>query len=88
MTSNDTEGNSEDTGAKGRGSLDAAGGWGPLWLRVVWGPVVPQCVRARAASESGPDSALTLSSWATWAFCRYMEYSTAVTIELVPNRMT
>lgn len=31
--------------------------------------------------------ALTLSSWATWAFCRYTEYRTAVTTELVPRRM-
>lgn len=42
---------------------------------------------ARAAGEARPAPALTLSSWATWAFCRYMEYSTAVTIELVPSRM-
>lgn len=85
MTSSDTEGHSGD-------SLAAAGGRGPLWLRVVWGPVAPRCAPARAASEAGlPPTrppALTLSSCATWAFCRYMEYSTAVTIELVPSRMT
>lgn len=86
ITSSDTEGH-----WGGGGSLAAAGARDPLWLRVVWGPVAPRCAPARAASETrlpNPPPALTLSSCATWAFCRYMEYSTAVTIELVPSRMT
>ena len=38
-------------------------------------------------AEAGRAGALTLSSWATWAFCRYTEYRKAVTTELVPRRM-
>lgn len=37
--------------------------------------------------EARPAPALTLSSWATWAFCRNTENRTAVTTELVPRRM-
>lgn len=37
--------------------------------------------------EARPAPALTLSSWATWAFCRYTENRKAVTTELVPRRM-
>lgn len=51
----------------------------------LWLPGAPR--RELPARPARPPS-LTLSSWETWAFCRYMEYSTAVTIELVPNRRT
>lgn len=53
---------------------------GALWL--------PGAPRRELPARPGWTPALTLSSCATWAFCRYMEYSTAVTIELVPSRMT
>lgn len=42
---------------------------------------------AACPAEAGRARALTLSSWATWAFCRYTEYRKAVTTELVPRRM-
>lgn len=59
----------------------------PSRPRVLGAPVDPLFGSPRAAGETTRAPALTLSSWATWAFCRYMEYSTAVTTELVPSKM-
>lgn len=62
--------------------MDRFRGWcGPWRIR---GSPLPW---ARGPAEARRAPALTLSSWATWAFCRYTEYRTAVTTELVPRRM-
>lgn len=80
-----TPGASERRG--GEASLQRVAGVpsGCALSEALWLPGAPR--RQLPASPARPPS-LTLSSWAAWAFCRYMEYSTAVTIELVPNRRT
>lgn len=85
MTSRDIEDNSKGFGATESGSLAAAGSRGPLSAARPQGPCGSPIRLAAGKTTRAP--ALTLSSWATWAFCRYMEYSTAVTTELVPSRI-